>query len=621
MLGLPLGLAFFPAFGFALARLMWSPGPMRIFALAFGLGVSEWLRALALTGFPWNDIGMSLGDNIVLAQIASVVGLHGLTFFAIAIFAAPATLWRPEDGRLRLAPTALAALALALIAGLGFYRLDTPASPTVPKVKLRIVQPNVSQGRDFSSDNKEALLERYFSLSDRATAPDRTGVADVTHLIWPESAFPFILSRDATALAEITEFLHGGAVLLTGAARAEEGPDRRLRFFNSIVILDRGGLSSERYDKRHLVPFGEYLPFASLFERAHITQFVHVPGGFDAGVGRALLRAPGLPEALPMVCYEAIFPNEIGAVFSSAARPGWMLNVTDDAWFGITPGPYQHFAQARLRSIELGLPMVRAANSGVSAVIDGYGRTLVSAPLGAEGVLDASLPKALRPDLAISVGFIDRARHCAGVSGPDPCRPSTPLTRPAEIHRPADVGLHSQRVDDRVLPQGIPARRFALDRRRQRKDRRSDWHCMNKAPNDSDRSLGSRVRSRRLELGLSQGALGERIGVSFQQIQKYESGAIEISAQRLGQIADALQTSIAYLYEELASPAALKGFGMAEEAAWPYSAPPVSAEEGRALNSAFFRIRDPQVRKSIIDLVNQLANSAPHGRKSDEGVG
>jgi apolipoprotein N-acyltransferase len=368
---------------------------MRIFALSLGLGVSEWLRGLLFTGFPWNDIGMSLGDNLVLAQIASVVGLHGLTFIAIAIFAAPATLWSLDDGRLRLGPTAWAALALALIAGVGLYRLDTPASPTVPGVKLRIMQPNVSQGSDFSPENKEALLERYFALSDRATAPDRTGVADVTHLIWPESAFPFILSRDADALAEITEFLRGGAVLITGAARMEEGPDRRAHYFNSIEILNRNGLSSERYDKRHLVPFGEYLPFASLFERAHITQFVDIPGGFDAGVGRAVLRVPGLPVALPLICYEAIFPNEIGAVFSSSPRPAWMLNVTDDTWFGSTPGPYQHFAQARLRSIEQGLPLVRAANSGVSAVIDGYGRILASAPLGVEGVLDASLPKPL----------------------------------------------------------------------------------------------------------------------------------------------------------------------------------------------------------------------------------
>jgi transcriptional regulator with XRE-family HTH domain len=144
---------------------------------------------------------------------------------------------------------------------------------------------------------------------------------------------------------------------------------------------------------------------------------------------------------------------------------------------------------------------------------------------------------------------------------------------------------------------------------------------MNKAPNDLDRSLGSRVRSRRLELGLSQSALGERVGVSFQQIQKYESGANRISALRLGQVAEALRTSIAYLYEDLASSAVLKGFGLAEEAAKPYSVPSVSAEEGRALNSAFFRIRDPQVRKSIIDLVSQLANSAGDGRKGGAGEG
>jgi apolipoprotein N-acyltransferase len=400
VLGLPAALAFFPALGFALARLLWRPDALRVFALAVGLGASEWLRCVAFTGFPWNDIGMALGQNLALAQIASIVGLHGLTLATIAIFAAPATLWTESAPRARWAPATVAALAFAAIYGFGAFRLQAPASADVAGVKLRIMQPNVAQDASFSSDNGPALVRRYLALSDRATSPATSGVADVTHLIWPESAFPFILSRDGQALAEIAEFLRGGAVLVTGAARVDEG-DRsggRLHFFNAIETLDRHGLLPQRYDKRHLVPFGEYMPYSRLIERVGITQFVHIPGGFDAGVGSSLMHIPGLPGARALICYEAIFPNELGRRFDDDADPPrWLLNVTDDAWFGLTSGPYQHFAEARLRAVELGLPLVRAANTGISAVTDGLGRILVAAPLGAEAVLDSPLPQPLAP--------------------------------------------------------------------------------------------------------------------------------------------------------------------------------------------------------------------------------
>ncbi|HEY3622258.1 MAG TPA: apolipoprotein N-acyltransferase, partial [Roseiarcus sp.] len=350
VVALPAALAVFPAAGFALARLLWSPGPLRVFALAFGLGVAEWARGLLFTGFPWNDLGIVLGVNLALAQTASVVGLHGLTFLTIAIFAAPATLWRVRESRLNPAPTVVAVLALALIAAFGEFRLMAPASATLPGVKLRLIQPNVGQDdASFGPQNKPAILRRYFDLSERATSPDRSGVRDVTHLIWPESAFPFILSRDPQALSEIVDFLGSGATLITGAARLEDGTPPR--YFNSIEIVGRGGLSALRYDKQHLVPFGEYMPFASLMERAHLTQLVDIPGGFEPGSGRRILHVPGLPDAMPLICYEAIFPIEIGDLLSGAERPGWLLNVTDDAWFGLTPGPYQHFAQARLRAI------------------------------------------------------------------------------------------------------------------------------------------------------------------------------------------------------------------------------------------------------------------------------
>lgn len=400
VLGLPAALAFFPALGFALARLLWVPSAIRILALAVGLGASEWLRGVAFTGFPWNELGMAFGQNVTFAQVASIVGLHGLTLAAVAIFAAPATLWTESRGPRRWAPTAIAALAVAAIFGFGSFRLDVPASATVPGVKLRVVQPNVAQDSDFVPENGGAIVRRYLALSDRATSPATSGVADVTHLIWPESAFPFILSRDGSTLAQIAGFLRAGATLVTGAARMERDdlPNGRFHFFNAIELVDRHGLLPERYDKRHLVPFGEYMPFASLFERIGITQFIHIPGGFEPGSGSNVIRIPGLPTALALICYEAIFPNEFGRTPGAQADPPrWLLNVTDDAWFGLTSGPYQHFAQARLRAIELGLPLVRAANTGISAVTDGFGRVLAEAPLGKEAVLDSALPQPLAP--------------------------------------------------------------------------------------------------------------------------------------------------------------------------------------------------------------------------------
>src|SRR6185437_5070468 len=231
VVSLPAVLAVLPAVGFALARLLWSPGPLRIFALAFGLGAAEWARGLLFTGFPWNDLGMALGVNLTLAQTASLVGLHGLTFLAVAIFAAPATLWRVGDGRLNFTPAIVAALALAGLAAFGEFRLMAPPSATLPGVKLRLIQPNVAQDdATFGPQNRRAILRRYFDLSERAASPDRSGVKDITHLIWPESAFPFILSRQPEALSEIVDFLGGGATLITGAARVEDGGNGRPLF-------------------------------------------------------------------------------------------------------------------------------------------------------------------------------------------------------------------------------------------------------------------------------------------------------------------------------------------------------------------------------------------------------
>lgn len=394
VIALPAFLALFPALAFMLARLLWTDGGRRILILTVALTLSEFARGHVLTGFPWNVYGMMLAGQPWLAQSAALLGLYGLTLLAVAIGAAPAVLADAVPARRIVAPT-LAVAALAAMASFGFWRLPDAPSPTVAGVKLRLMQPNLPQDAKFNPDNAEAILAHYLALSDRATGPQTRGVEDATHLIWPESAFPFLLGRSPQALARIGALLPPGTTLVTGAARAGETlpGESRPPIYNAIQVVDHSGVIVGSYDKIHLVPFGEYLPAAleRLIRSIGLSEFVSIPGGFAAGTIRSPLMVPGLPPSAALICYEAIFP---AAVMPSGPRPGFMLNVTNDGWFGRTSGPYQHLAQARLRSIEEGLPLVRAANTGVSAVIDGYGRTIAALPLGREGVLDSALPQA-----------------------------------------------------------------------------------------------------------------------------------------------------------------------------------------------------------------------------------
>jgi apolipoprotein N-acyltransferase len=401
VVGLPAGLALFFALGVMLARLFWSAGALRIFALALGLGASEWLRGWLFTGFPWNGFGQAFANHLVLAQIISVIGAEGLGALAVLIFAAPAVLASGQHTLARWTLPLLAALSLALIAGFGLLRLETTGGsrvdfstlPTVPNVKLRIMQPNVAQDVKNAQQNGMEGLERFFALSDTAKGAHASGVADVTHLIWPESPFPFVLERAPRALEAIGRFLPATTQLVTGAIRAEpvEAGSNRYRYFNALQVLDKTGITAT-YDKVHLVPFGEYLPFEGWLRRLGLEQFVPVVGGFTASPARKPVMVAGLPPVIPMICFESIFPLELAA---GSRGDAVMLNVTNDAWFGQTFGPYQHLAQARLRAIEFGQPMVRAANTGISAVFDPYGREVAALPLGVADVLDAPLPTGL----------------------------------------------------------------------------------------------------------------------------------------------------------------------------------------------------------------------------------
>jgi apolipoprotein N-acyltransferase len=359
--------------------------------LAATLSSAEWLRGHVLTGFPWNTFGYALTNPLPLAQGVSLFGIWSLTFIAIAVFASPAVLADdPKETPRRWLPLGLAVIVLIALGAFGAFRLARNPTEMVAGVHLRIMQPNIPQDERFNFGAKAQVMSRYLALSESGD----NGLRGVTHLIWPESAFPFFLTRQPDALAAIAKMLEPGALLITGAASlAEPTPTRAgVRAYNSVYVIDRNGTLLARYDKLHLVPFGEYLPFQDALERLGFLQLTKVQGGFIAGDQRRRIATAGAPEFLPLICYEIIFPGE---VVSNGQRPGWMLNVTNDAWFGISAGPFQHFQQARVRAIEEGLSMVRAANNGISAVVDPLGRIVSSLPLGQEGILDAPLPRSL----------------------------------------------------------------------------------------------------------------------------------------------------------------------------------------------------------------------------------
>jgi apolipoprotein N-acyltransferase len=324
-----------------------------------------------------------------------LVGLWGLTLAACIIFAAPAALTPPVPSARRGNAILVGVAAGLFVAHIGFgvWRLSQASDATVPGVHLRIVQPATAQNEKWLIENADAIFQRYLDLS---RGEQGNGMSGVSLLIWPETAVPFLLTARPDALSAIGRLLPDGANLLTGAIRSEPpGPDESAtRYFNSVELLGDDGAILSAYDKVDLVPFGEFLPFQGFLEGIGLSQLTELPGGFSAGARRRTLDLAGAPPVGPLICYEVIFP---AAVVDKNDRPSWLLNLTNDAWFGDTPGPRQHFAEARLRAVEEGLPLVRAANSGISAIVDANGRIVKSLGLGRSGVIDSDLPAALPP--------------------------------------------------------------------------------------------------------------------------------------------------------------------------------------------------------------------------------
>jgi apolipoprotein N-acyltransferase len=352
------------------------------------LSIAEWLRGFLFTGFPWAVPGLAVDGMGGVDQLASIIGMNGLTL--LILFWATAPLAYLVDSK----RTAIAVLlTLPLAWGWGAWRLAQNPTQHVAGVGVRLVQPNISQSDKWRGDNARAIFDQLLTLSAK---PSDNGI-EVTHLIWPESALPFLIDESAAGRAELALVLAGKKILLTGAVRrsspkAVNGVEPN--YFTSVLMFDGDAKVIGVYDKSHLVPGGEYLPFAWLLEPLGFRKVVSLPESFSAGPGPEAIAVPGAGFAGMQICYEAIFPN---GIVNQKQRPDWLVNVTNDGWFGNSSGPYQHLAQLRLRAIEQGLPVARAANTGISAVIDPVGRYLEITNIDEQITRDSMLPKKIQP--------------------------------------------------------------------------------------------------------------------------------------------------------------------------------------------------------------------------------
>lgn len=377
--GLPAFLAFFC--GGATLIAWFARGHLhRAILLALAWVAGEWLRGHILTGFPWNLIGYAWAGNEGLIQFAALVGIYGVSLAAVLSGCLPAALAGSRRPVRIIAATV--AVPLAIWIG-GTIRLGVvPEVAYVDGVGLRIVQSNIPQREKWAPAHQARNIRLFMGLS-RQDRPDW-----ITHVIWPETAATFYMGANPDLRRAVAAAVPPGGLLLTGAPR-QTGKDKRVA--NAMLALDETGSIKAHYDKFHLVPFGEYVPLADILP---IDKITHGKRGFTPGPGVQTLSLPGLPAFSPLICYEVIFP---GRVADPSQRPAWLLNLTNDAWYGRSAGPHQHLAQARVRAVEEGLPLIRAAYAGMSAIIDPYGHISQRLALEEAGVIDTRLPQSIDP--------------------------------------------------------------------------------------------------------------------------------------------------------------------------------------------------------------------------------
>jgi apolipoprotein N-acyltransferase len=385
------GMALFWAFAAAFAAF----AVRRMLAQVAALAAVELARNYVLTGFPWAQPGQVLIGTPV-DQVAALVGANGLTALVITV-AGLLALLRPV-------PALAGAALLAAAWGFGLVQLAAPA-PAPQGAQLRLVQPNATQSLKWDPSSAATFFDRLLA---ETSAPPDPGQPRPDLVIWPETALPYSVERQPELVPIITAAGQGASVAL-GRNRIQGSQG-----WNNLSVYDPSGAILGSYDKHHLVPFGEYIPFGDLmYDLFGIRSFTARTGqAFTAGPGPQVLDlGPWLGKVLPLICYEADFPQDVRAM---PVRADWILQVTNDAWFGTFSGPFQHAAQSRLRAIEAGLPLVRVANTGVTELVDARGRVLASLPFGVQGHLDAALPGALDPTVYVRFGDIPLLLWLAG---------------------------------------------------------------------------------------------------------------------------------------------------------------------------------------------------------------
>ncbi len=384
--GLPLILAPFTAAAcWASKRLFDLKSLGGFFGFVALLSTSEWLRGHIFTGFPWNLFGYTWGDTLEIAQVAALGNIYHLT--ALTIFWAASAgfvLLKAPSKKERVIILSISVLTLALSYGFGAWRLNSTPTTYHEDVQIRLVQPNINQADKW---NPSKMSEHFFSLIRLSypenAYPENTQDDKTTYIIWPETALSYHYLQDKTSMSILSQALqsYGGEThLLTGALRKENG-----QYFNSLLNINKNGDIQNTYNKHHLVPFGEYIPFQKFIPLAPVTNF----SGFQGGAEPEPVRAAQGLRYLPLICYEVIFPR----LSHTGNAPDFIVNVTNDAWYGFSAGPHQHLTQAKFRAIETGTPLIRAANTGISAVIDPLGRIVQHTSLFEESARTSPLPK------------------------------------------------------------------------------------------------------------------------------------------------------------------------------------------------------------------------------------
>lgn len=367
----------------AACRLRSLAGTVLVFAAAWTLG--EQLRGGWGIQFPWNPVAIAWSADDTMLQLTAWLGSPSLSLLTVLVACLPASLAEGKGRRRRAGPV-LAALMIAVGYGGGSIRLATTPPPPDTGLTVRLVQAAVPQHLKWDTARRPEWLKRHLELSARPSA------APLALIVWPESAVPFQIERETVVRDLLGEAAPRGGHLVTGGDRVDFAANPMVAS-NSVFVIGPAGEIVTRYDKVDLVPFGEFLPARPLLAAIGLRRLVQGSFDFAAGPGRVSVALPGVPPFSPLICYEAIFPGRAMPV--EGTRSAWLLNVTNDAWFGDSAGPYQHLAMARTRAVEEGVPLVRAANSGISVVTDAFGRIRAHLPLGSMGVLDTTLPGAL----------------------------------------------------------------------------------------------------------------------------------------------------------------------------------------------------------------------------------